>query len=482
VRPARQDVPRPANAPRAFPGGGSILWAWRPLIPRSPIARPTSAPSSTSCELDRDVPRGDRSRWVDGAPTLQRQARLDECRPCWQGGAGALATPRRPAAARPVPRWPQRGAALGLRLLDRLPPKSWPKVSPPRSRRRYGRAADWSDVARLRITAIGREAVEEYLSFVVVREPKLGDRPIAEIERSEINDLLDKIEDENGPRMATVTLGYLGRVMNWYAARSDDFRSPLVRGMARGIAVKRDRVLDDEELRAFWRAGKTWDHPFSLMLRFVLLTATRRDEAADMQWSELAWTEALGGYLWTIRAERYKTKIEHEVPLSGAAWDVLTAASIPVALRKAAVEREALPSEARKQGEVIPKQGFVFTTNGATGLGGFGKFKRTFDALTLAELRAAAAERGEDPKNVMLPRWTIHDLRRTARSLMTRAGVAPDHAERCLGHVIGGVRGVYDRHAFSREKRDAFEALAAQIECILNPTDNVVPLRGKTVG
>jgi integrase len=217
------------------------------------------------------------------------------------------------------------------------------------------------EAASLR-TALHRRATFERLVF-----DKFGDRPIADIKRSEINDLLDKIEDENGPRMATVTLGYLGRVMNWYAARSDDFRSPLVRGMARGIAVKRDRVLQDEELRAFWRAGKTWDHSFSLMLRFVLLTATRRDEAADMQWSELVWTEALGGYLWTIRAERYKTKIEHEVPLSGAAWDVLTAASMPVALRKAAAEREALPSEARKQGEVIPKQGFVFTTNGARG-------------------------------------------------------------------------------------------------------------------
>jgi hypothetical protein len=65
---------------------------------------------------------------------------------------------------------------------------------------------------------------------------------------------------------------------------------------------------------------------------------------------------------------------------------------------------------------------------------------------------------------------------------MSRAGVPADHAERCLGHVIGGVRGIYDRHEFSREKREAFEALAAQIERILNPADNVVPLRGGQPG
>jgi hypothetical protein len=60
---------------------------------------------------------------------------------------------------------------------------------------------------------------------------------------------------------------------------------------------------------------------------------------------------------------------------------------------------------------------------------------------------------------------------------MSRAGVNPDIAERCLGHVIGGVRGVYDRHQYIEEMRHSFEALAAQIERIINPPgDNVVAL------
>src|SRR5260221_563084 len=57
------------------------------------------------------------------------------------------------------------------------------------------------------------------------------------------------------------------------------------------------------------------------------------------------------------------------------------------------------------------------------------------------------------------------------------AGVPVDHAERCLGHVIGGIRGAYDRHEYYAEKKHAFEALAAQIERILDPQDNVVALR-----
>jgi hypothetical protein len=63
-------------------------------------------------------------------------------------------------------------------------------------------------------------------------------------------------------------------------------------------------------------------------------------------------------------------------------------------------------------------------------------------------------------------------------TLMSRAGVPSDLAERCLGHTIGGVRGTYDRHEFYAEKRGAFEALAVQIERIINPPpDNLLPLR-----
>ena len=68
-----------------------------------------------------------------------------------------------------------------------------------------------------------------------------------------------------------------------------------------------------------------------------------------------------------------------------------------------------------------------------------------------------------------LPNWTLHDLRRTAKTLMVRAGVRPDISERVLGHVIAGVEGTYDRHSYADEKRDALEKLAAMIERILNP-------------
>lgn len=73
--------------------------------------------------------------------------------------------------------------------------------------------------------------------------------------------------------------------------------------------------------------------------------------------------------------------------------------------------------------------------------------------------------------------WTIHDLRRTARSLMSRAGVRPDIAERVLGHTKRGVEGVYDVFEYTSEKADALQRLANLIERIVEgPVDNVVPL------
>ena len=50
-----------------------------------------------------------------------------------------------------------------------------------------------------------------------------------------------------------------------------------------------------------------------------------------------------------------------------------------------------------------------------------------------------------------MPHWTLHDLRRTARTILSRYAT-PDHAERVIGHIIGGVRGVYDLYEYADEK------------------------------
>jgi integrase len=275
-------------------------------------------------------------------------------------------------------------------------------------------------------TAEQRRAILKRLVY-----KKFGDRHIDDIRRSDVVKLLDAIEDANGPVMADRTLATIRKVMNWHASRSDEFRSPIVRGMARtkGKERARARILTDDELRAIWKAADAMPGPFGALVQFLLLTAARRAEAAEMTHREIEGTD------WTLPETRNKVKVDLVRPLSPAAQAVL--AKLPR----------------------IGKAGYVFTTGGRSGLGGFSKFKRKL---------------GEEAD---VSGWTLHDLRRTARSLMSRAGIPTDHAERCLGHVIGGVRGVYDRHEFHAEKKRAYEALAAQIDRIINPKDNVVLLR-----
>ena len=254
--------------------------------------------------------------------------------------------------------------------------------------------------------------------------PVIGNRPIGEIKRSEIVRLLDQVEEKNGPSMADDVLAFVRKIMNWHATRSDEFRSPIIRGMARTKPKEqaRSRILSDDELRAVWTTAAERPGAFPALLQFLLLTAARRDEARCMTFSELN-----GGSVWVLPASRSKNKLDLIRPLSDAALAIL------------------------KHVPRIDGGEFVFSNTGRRPFSNLWEAKKKFDA--------ACGVSG----------WTLHDLRRTARSLMSRAGVSSDHAERCLGHVIGGVRGTYDRHEYYTEKRAAYTALSLQIDRIVNP-------------
>jgi integrase len=281
---------------------------------------------------------------------------------------------------------------------------------------------------KFRSLALLRSTIERLLY------PTLGSLPVADIRRSHITKMMDRVEDENGPTAADSALAALSRVLNWYATTTDDYRSPIVRGMGRATDRKpRERVLSDDELRKVWTAAESFRAPWGAYVKFLLLTGCRRNEAARMTWAE-----ATNG-TWVIPAARHKSKQDALVPLSKAAQQVLN-------------------GQPRIEGKPWP-----FYAGGPTAPVNFTDFKRAFDS--------ACGVSG----------WTLHDLRRTARSLLSRAGVSADTAERCVTHVIGGIRGVYDRHRYESEMQVAFERLASLIETIVNPQDNVIaiPARGR---
>jgi integrase len=109
---------------------------------------------------------------------------------------------------------------------------------------------------------------------------------------------------------------------------------------------------------------------------------------------------------------------------------------------------------------------YVFpATRGKGPKSGLSHGKEALDALVVAEAK--------------IPHWVFHDLRRTAKTLMARAGVPPHVSERALGHAMEGVEGTYDHHDYRDEKGEALAKLAGLIARILDPRSNVayfVPL------
>jgi hypothetical protein len=145
--------------------------------------------------------------------------------------------------------------------------------------------------------------------------PVIGDKVAVKLKRSDIVSLLDDVEDEHGATMADGVLMVVRRICNWHAARDDDFRSPIVRGMGRSNAEGRQRILSDDEIRVLWattgliienaNAERIGLFMYAQLLRLLLLTATRLNEGARMDSAERCAGD------WLIPAARMKNKRRH---------------------------------------------------------------------------------------------------------------------------------------------------------------------------
>jgi hypothetical protein len=248
----------------------------------------------------------------------------------------------------------------------------------------------------------------------------IGHIDIHQLRKSDIVKMLDDIADKRGDVAADRNLAYVRAALRWYEGRNDSFVAPISRTMMRTKPKERakTRTLTDQELRDLRRALDTVGEPHRSWVWLLLLCAARL--------KEIAWAHAreFDGANLVIPAERYKSKVTHMLPLSDTAL------------------------------ALIPRgNGYLF--GGAKPVNGFGHIKRRID-------KAIADIRRQDGREAM-PAWTYHDLRRTARSLMSRVGVTSDIAERVLGHRIAGIRSVYDMHDYLKEKAVALRELASLV-------------------
>jgi integrase len=262
--------------------------------------------------------------------------------------------------------------------------------------------------------------------------PAWKKRAFISVRRGDVTALLDRVEDGHGARQADLVLTVVRSIMNWYATRHDDYTPPIVRGMRRQNPKDhvRTRVLDDAEIAAIWNAAEGGG-AFGGIIRLALLTSQRRTKIAAMKWSDLS-----PDGTWTIPIE------PREKDTAG----TLVLPEMALAIIRAQPQLATNPH--------------VFAGRGGGPFSGFSATKTAFDHKLPADM----------------PAWVIHDLRRTARSLLSRAGIRPDIAERVMGHAIAGIEGVYDRHSYRDEKADALARLANLIDGIVHPRDNVTPM------
>jgi integrase len=166
-----------------------------------------------------------------------------------------------------------------------------------------------------------RSADQVERAFNVYVRPRIGTKSIYDVQRSDIKTMLAEIAKDHGPGMADRVLAYVRKAFNWQMISDDEFKSPIVRGMARTKPKQRARrrVLNDQEIRDVWVALESADVPacYPAYVRFLLLTVTRRNEASMMT------SDELDRSLWVIPGSRYKTKLDHIVPLSDDALDLI---------------------------------------------------------------------------------------------------------------------------------------------------------------
>jgi integrase len=278
-----------------------------------------------------------------------------------------------------------------------------------------------------------------------------GSRPIADITRRDVVEMLDEVVERGTPYAAHHMLAFLRKLYNWAIARSiyGLEHSPCDRlkpSEVIGKPTPRVRTLTDGELRLVWAAAGKAGYPFGPLIRLLCLTGQRRSEVAEMSWHEVDLAKAL----WVIPAERMKAAAPHVVPISPVAVGLL----------------ETLPNWTRGD--------FVFTTtSGERPVSGFGKAKERLDKTIVESMCELATRSGEDPKKVRLEPWRLHDIRRTVRTHLSALPVQDIVRELVIGHTKPGLHKVYDQHAYLDEKRHALDLWAKRLMSIVQPARNV---------
>lgn len=291
------------------------------------------------------------------------------------------------------------------------------------------------------IRSRGKKAVSidwQVNSYII---PELGAIRTPELTADHIKRLCDKIKPK-APASAREVLGTIKRMLKYAKAERLITVNPAADFDPGTYAPKnsRKRVLSPDELRAFINGcdSSGMSPLVSAALKLILLTLARKSEIAKAPWVEVDRDAGL----WEIPGQRTKNKRAHVIPLSDQARAILNE----------------IHPERSDDNPIVLHSPWIFP----------GRFGDPICDSTLNEAIRAAKWFG-------LPRFTIHDLRRTASTILHEQGWNTDVIEKALNHTMTGVRGVYNRAEYLDQRREMLQAWADYLDA-LKVGAKVVPI------
>lgn len=280
-------------------------------------------------------------------------------------------------------------------------------------------------------------------------KPNIGQIPIGEVKPQHIDAMLQVIVKRGAPTMANDVLRWVKRIFNYGMKRQIVTFNPAAAFDpcdAGGKEDSRERWLTKPELVKLFdtmRTAKGWNIENTYAVKLLLLLAVRREELIAAPIAEFD----LDGAVWHLPAERTKTGKAIDIPLPRQAVAILREL-----VRLGNGSAWLLPAR-KMQARMVPH----------------------------IDLNTVGAALAKNIRPVMLKQsveaFTVHDFRRTARTQLAALGVLPHVGERCLNHAVKGVAGIYDRHDFFDERKDALQKWADVLEQCERGGADVIPLK-----
>lgn len=277
--------------------------------------------------------------------------------------------------------------------------------------------------------------------------PHIGDLRLDQITARDIRSTINAINESGRPTIANDALGHCKQLFN------HGIKLDLIQGNpasaftvrdAGGIEQSKDRALTEAELKQFFDTAREHSTSFTrdnyLACALLVGLGVRKSELCEAKWEEFELEKGL----WHLPKERSKTNVGFTIPLAPEVLEWLNELKI-----RGFGSDYVLPSRRSSKNLHMGSD----TLNRA-----------------ITKLFGHEAGKKKQPPNLMgdMLHFTVHDLRRTCRTLLAKQGTPGHVAERCLNHKLKGVEGIYDKYDYFEERKEALRSLSKHLHLIIN--------------